>query len=371
MSCRTSTRKRRDHHIRFHGSARASPHEATRWSFPASRPGARFLACVWTSTRNGRFWTDSRFRSSHARALRHKADEVDIVHNHSLWSMVNVASGWAVPGRHAKLVTSPRGTLSQWALARRRGFKRALWPLQQHALVGASMLHATSEEEYGDIRALGLHAPVAVIPNGIGFTELGMRASSSPLRTLLFLGRIHPVKGIDRLLRAWQPLQERHRDWRLVLAGPGEAMHEREMRELAATLRLQRLEFVGARYGSEKSRAYLEADIFVLPSHSENFGMTVAEALAHGCPAIVSKAAPWAGVEREGCGWWVGHEVPELTAALDAAMSLPAGVLAEMGRRGSAWMARDFGWDTVAQRMEAAYRWVLDGGEAPAWVKLD
>ena len=203
------------------------------------------------------------------------------------------------------------------------------------------------------------------------FLGMGVRASSSSLRTLLFLGRIHPVKGIDRLLHAWQPLQDRHHDWRLVIAGRGESPHEREVRELAAALRLQRLEFVGARYGIDKSRAYLEADLFVLPTHSENFGMTVAEALAHGCPAVVSRGAPWSGLEIEGCGWWVDHEVPELTAALDAAMSSPEGQLVDMGRKGRAWMERDFGWDSVAQRMETAYRWVLDGGEAPSWVRQD
>ena len=307
---------------------------------------------------------------SHARALRRKADQVDIVHNHSLWSMVNVATGWVVPGRHARLVTSPHGTLSQWALARRHGIKRALWPLQRPALVRASLLHATSEDECRDIRALGFRAPVAVVPNGIDLPVLEECASSSA-RTLLFLGRIHPVKGVDRLLRAWQSLQDRHPGWRLVVAGPGESRHEPEMRQLATALRLARMEFIGALYGSAKSQAYFGANLFVLPSHSENFGMTVAEALAHGCPAVVSKAAPWAGLENEDCGWWVGHDVPELTSALDAAMSLPPGKLAEMGRRGRAWMARDFGWESVAQRMEAAYRWVLDGGEAPAWVRLD
>lgn len=308
--------------------------------------------------------------SSHARALRRKADLVDIVHNHSLWSMVNVATGWVVPGRHAKLVTSPRGTLSQWALARRRSVKRVLWPMQQRALLRASMLHATSEEEYGDIRALGIRAPVAIIPNGIDLPVPNKCASSS-LRTLLFLGRIHPVKGIDRLLQAWQQLEGRHPGWRLVVAGRGESVHEREVHELVVTLRLLRVAFVGAVYGNDKSHAYSGANLFVLPTHSENFGMTVAESLAHGCPAVVSKGAPWAGLEIEGCGWWVGHEVPALAAALDAAMSLPDGELANMGRKGRAWMERDFGWDSVAQRMEAAYRWILDGGEVPQWVRQD
>lgn len=309
--------------------------------------------------------------SSHPRALRRKAGEVDIVHNHSLWSMVNVAAGWVVPGHRARLVTSPRGTLSRWALNRRRVAKRVLWPLQCRALTQASLLHATCQAEYEEIRALGLRAPVAVIPNGIDLPFMPANTCVSRWRTLLFLGRIHPKKGIDRLLRAWETLQVRHPSWRLVIVGVGEQAHEREAKELAVALGLERVEFEGARYGAEKSSAYFDAELFVLPTHSENFGMTVAEALAHGCPAVVSRGAPWSDLESEGCGWWVDHAVPNLMAALDTAMSLPSARLSDMGLRGRAWMERDFGWDPVAQKMEAAYRWITAGGDVPAWVQRD
>lgn len=309
--------------------------------------------------------------TSLARALRDKADRVDIVHNHSLWSMVNVASGWVVPGRHAKLVTSPRGTLSPWALNRTRALKRVLWPLQRRALARADLLHATSEVEYQEIRAQGFTAPVAIIPNGIDLPALPASKPASAQRTLLFLSRIHPTKCIDWLLQAWQRLQEMHPDWRLVIAGRGEVEHERDLRALAARLKLQRVEFPGPFYGQDKSQAYFGAELFVLPTHSENFGMVVAEALAHGCPAVVSQGAPWSGLETEGCGWWVEHDAPRLTAALAAAMSLSPGQLAAMGLKGRAWMERDFGWDSVAQRMEAAYRCVVEGGAPPMWVNLD
>ena len=95
----------------------------------------------------------------HAMALRKDAGKVDIIHNHSLWSMVNVAAGWVVPGQRAKLVTAPRGTLSEWALAHSRRRKQLVWPLQRRALLRADLLQATCEEEYADIRRLGLRAP--------------------------------------------------------------------------------------------------------------------------------------------------------------------------------------------------------------------
>jgi glycosyltransferase involved in cell wall biosynthesis len=308
--------------------------------------------------------------TSHACALRDKSGTVDIVHNHSLWSMVNVAAGLIVPGRRAKLVTSPRGTLSPWALSRSKAVKRVLWPLQRRALVRADLLHATSEVEYQEIRAQGFTAPVAIISNGIDPPAMLPERPTGGLRTLLFLGRIHPTKCVDRLLQAWHRLQATHPDWRLVIAGRGEAEYEREVHELASALKLKRVEFPGPLYGADKSCAYFDAELFVLPTHSENFGMVVAEALAHGCPAVVSRGAPWSGLEIEGCGWWVKHDVETLTQALDAAMNLPSDHLAEMGRKGRGWMEREFGWESVAQRMEVTYRWLLDGGERPTCVKL-
>lgn len=309
--------------------------------------------------------------TSLARALSRKAKVVDIVHNHSLWSMVNVAAGWVVPGRRARLVTSPRGTLSAWALSRSKGLKRLLWPLQRRVLARADMLHATSDVELQEIRAQGFLAPVAVIPNGIDLPAMPPPKPGTGMRTLLFLSRIHPTKGLDRLLRAWVQLEMRHPRWRLVIAGHGEAEHVREVHSLADLLQVPRVEFSGPLYGADKAQAYFAADLFVLPTHSENFGMVVAEALAHGCPAVVSRGAPWAGLEAEGCGWWVENSVEKLMAALDAAMQLEPEQLTTMGLRGRVWMERDYGWAAIGQKMDAAYQWILAGGDRPAWVRVD
>ncbi|MBA2238084.1 MAG: glycosyltransferase [Lysobacter sp.] len=306
-----------------------------------------------------------------ARALGSRAREVDVVHNHSLWSMANVSAGWVVPGARAKLVTSPRGTLSTWALGNSRQVKRLLWPLQRRALTRADMLHATSPGELQEIRALGLSAPVAVIPNGVDLPAWNRPARrEEETRTLLFLSRIHPKKGIDMLLRAWQVLQDAHPRWRLVIAGRGEPQHVQQVESLAQSLQLRRVAFPGPVYGAEKSGMYFGADLFVLPTHSENFGMVVAEALAHGCPAIVSRGAPWAELEPEGCGWWVEPEEAAIAATLDRAMRLSDREREAMGLRGREWMDRDFSWTAVAARMAGSYAWLLGRGDMPEWVSV-
>ena len=115
--------------------------------------------------------------TSLAWALGGKAGAADVVHNHSLWSMVNVAAGWMVPGRRARLVVSPRGTLSAWALGRSKGIKRVLWPLQRRVLQRADLLHATSDVEFQEIRGHGFMAPVVVVPNGIDLPEMPFSGS--------------------------------------------------------------------------------------------------------------------------------------------------------------------------------------------------
>jgi glycosyltransferase involved in cell wall biosynthesis len=235
----------------------------------------------------------------------------------------------------------------------------------------ADLLHATSDAEYEEIRALGFTSPVAIIPNGIDVPDSAVQQPASRSKTLLFLGRIHPTKGIDTLLRAWGRLQASHCDWSLVIAGKGEPQHEAQLQRSVKEQRLDRISFPGPLYGGVKSAAYYDAGLFVLPSHSENFGIAVAEALAHGCPAVVSRGAPWAGLDREGCGWWVDDDVDALAQSLDSAMSLPPERLAAMGQKGRSWMERDFSWSTISAQFEEAYRWAIHGGETPRWVRSE
>ncbi|MGA2953504.1 MAG: glycosyltransferase, partial [Caulobacteraceae bacterium] len=152
-----------------------------------------------------------------------------------------------------------------------------------------------------DIRAAGLANPVAVIPNGVDLPSEVAGPRTGPL-TILSLGRIHPKKGLESLVRAWERLEAIWPDWRLRIVGPAELGHDRELAALAGSLGLARLSVEGPLYGGERLEALRGADLFVLPTLSDNFAMTVAEALAAGTPVISTRGAPWAGLEREGCG---------------------------------------------------------------------
>jgi len=144
------------------------------------------------------------------------------------------------------------------------------------------------------------------------------------------------------LLPAWQSVQDKFLDWRLVVAGPDNDGCLDQMQHLAAQLHLKRIEFMGALKGKQKWEAFLESDIVVLPTYSENLGMTAAEALAAGVPAIVSKGAPWQKLQPKKAGWWIDIGLDPLVACLNEALSQTPDALDEMGRRGRCWMESEF-----------------------------
>jgi glycosyltransferase involved in cell wall biosynthesis len=298
--------------------------------------------------------------------------QLDLIHNHGLWMMPNVYPG-RICRQNAKcrLVISPRGTLSAWSLSLGRTRKRVFWSLlQRRVLQGAACFHATAESEYREIRAQGFRQPVCILPNGIDIPS-----SSAPpngnRRQLLFLGRIHRTKGVDFLLRAWRAVEARFPEWDLHIAGADDGGFLDQMRALASELEVRRVTFLGPLYGKDKQRAFQSASLFVLPTHSENYGVTVAEALAAGTPAIVTVGAPWRGLATHHAGWWIEMGVDSLVACLEEALDTPPEQLQAKGAAGREWMARDFSWPRIAEHLSLTYRWLFDDGPPPSCVQLN
>jgi glycosyltransferase involved in cell wall biosynthesis len=299
--------------------------------------------------------------------LRAAARAGEIMHVHGLWMLADVWPAWAVRGSDCQLVAAPRGMLEPWALAQRRWRKRAMWlAYQGPAVRAAKLLHVTAESELEAVRALGLRAPAALIPNGVAIPNEDETAHfAAPRRTLLFFSRVHPKKGIEPLIRAWCQTQDAFPDWQLRVVGPGAAPYAASLATLARELRAQRISFVGPAYGAAKTAEFRDAQLFVLPTYSENFGLGVAEALAHGVPAIVGRGAPWSGLSAEGCGYWIDNSVAAIGACLRTALALRPAELQALGARGRAWMMRDFSWRERAKELVEAYGWLHQAGPPP------
>jgi glycosyltransferase involved in cell wall biosynthesis len=286
--------------------------------------------------------------------------------------MPNVYPGWVAKKTKVPLIVSPHGTLSEWAMQNGSPVKQLFWSLiQRSALKATTCFHATAESEYCDIRRMGFKQPVAIIPNGIDIPTALPKQPYRKYRTLLFLGRIHPIKGLDMLLPAWAAVQQRFPDWQLKIVGPDNDGYLQEMKKLAIELNLERIEFTGALFDQEKWEAYQNAELFVLPTYSENFGISVAEALAVGIPAIVTKGAPWQNLEAHHAGWWIDTNIDALTSSLECALKLSNDQLEAMGKQGKKWMEDEFSWQQIAHMMNKTYEWVIEGGTPPEWIKFD
>ena len=302
----------------------------------------------------------------------------DLIHNHGLWRMANVYAGRAARRRNVPIIVSPRGMLSEAALQLSRRSKILFWLLsQKSALRGTACFHATSRAEYEDIRRFGIKEPVAIIPNGVDLPNADALARGSQTsrahqeKILLFLGRIHPIKGVDTLVTAWSKVAGEFPDWRLRIVGPGEPAHVRQLADIVDRLGVPRVTIEGAVHEAEKWKAFAEADLFVQPSYSENFGLTVAESLACRRPVIITKGAPWQGVETHGCGWWIETGEPAMVAALRTGLGMPADALDAMGARGEQWVKHAFSWACIGEEMARVYRWLCADGSRPETVIID
>lgn len=299
-----------------------------------------------------------------------RAGQIDVLHNHSLWMMPNVYPGWVSKTYNIPLVTAPRGTLSTHAFATGSWFKRPFWSLvQRPSLEQTTCFHATSESECNDIRRFGFRKPVAIIPNGIDL-PLNVSSPTGTRKRLLYLGRIHPIKGLELLLRAWKRLELSFPDWDLDVVGPDNRNHLGYLKDLSGRLELNRLNFRRPVYGEQKHRLLSSSDLFVLPTYSENFGVAVAESLAAGTPVVVTKGAPWKGVIENDAGWWCDVDEDSITEALCDAMGNSRCRLSRMGENGRNWMARDFAWSAQAMKLRLTYEWIVNGGDTPEWVRL-
>jgi glycosyltransferase involved in cell wall biosynthesis len=279
-------------------------------------------------------------------------------------------------------VLAPCGALSAGAL-QYRAWKK--WPIRfwfvNRALREANCLHAKSEIEYSDFRRCGLTNPIAIVPNPVDSpkadcTEVSdLFGSNLPLppgkKILLYLGRLHPVKGLERLIEVWARLKEFRTGWILVLVGPDEDSFRSVLKKWAASLNCSDSTFFpGALHGDEKWRAYAAASLFVMPSDFENFGIAIAEALMAGLPVITTTGTPWNSLRRERAGWWVPPDVPSLTAALKEALSLSDAERAEMGLNGKR-LAAAFDSKTIVGNLIAVYDWMLGKRECPQVVRMD
>jgi len=328
------------------------------------------------------------FQPSCAHAVGYSADlrrhleplvrGADLVHIHSNWTFP-VWWGCHVAARCGKpVIWTPHGCLEPVRL-RHGAWKKRLAGLccDNRYLRRAACLHATSTAELDGLRAYGLRNPVAVIPVGADFAALDARPGDpGPAllgeacrgkRILLFMSRVHPLKGLDWLVAAWAQVADRFTEWQLVIVGPDERGYAEVIRRDAQRRGLaERITFCGPLQGAARRAALAAAELFVLPSRTENLGIVVAEAAYLGKPVITTQATPWSELAQRGGGWWIPTGSAALAATLAEALALGPAELRAKGADTQAWVAQTFAWPPLARQVLAVYGWILGRSSRPA-----
>ena len=299
-----------------------------------------------------------------------EARQADVVHDNGVWLHTNWSSVRMAVRAGRPVVRSPHGMLSAWALRRSRLIKRLLWSLIERRLFDETgLVHLASELEARDVRQLGVAAPMVVIPHGIDLegefaTARSARAREMGLpeaegrRVVLFLSRIHPVKGLDLLCRVWAELPA-YLPALLLVAGPGDDASLTALRRWLAEQPGPPARYLGPVTGDRKLALLSSAWLMALPSYSENYGMVVAEALACGTPVLTTTKMPWAEVAATGCGWVIEPEADSVARALHAAIGLTIDEHLRMRAKARPLVVRSHSLESAVTRMEESYRDVI------------
>lgn len=304
----------------------------------------------------------------------------DVIHTHGLWTYSSVAS-LQTNRRTCSRIISPHGMLDPWALKHSRWKKIVARNLFEGAnLARANCIHALCESELHSIRALGITVPVATIPNGV---DLHIPKFSRPpawkmkipsgAKTLLFLGRIHPKKGLSNLIQALKLTRDNKRlqEWHLVVAGWDDGGHLAVLEKLVDSYALsERVHFVGPQFGDCKSATLFSADAFILPSFSEGLPMAVLEAWAFSKAVLMTDACNLPEGFAVGAAANLDTDPHIMAQQLCAFAERSDADIIEMGRRGRRLVEATFGWQTVAEKMIRLYKWSLAGGPTPEFVSF-
>ena len=295
-------------------------------------------------------------------ALKARVSEFDLVHLHSVflwptWAAARVARAANVP-----YVISPRGMLVKELIRRKSRMLKSLWLalIERQNIQQASAIHVTSQAESDELQKFGYTLPrVCSVPNGVEMpSQWSMDEVSEDVRTtiaagdyVLYLGRINWKKGLDRLIKAWRDVPGAF----LVIAGNDEEGYVDELKSIAdASGVVSRIRFLSRSVkGADKEALFAKASLFVLPSYSENFGITVLEAMARSIPVVVTREV---GASEVVVAANAGKVIDADDLADTISVMLADGQeMAAMGRRGCEWVEKYYTWDVVGARMVECY----------------
>lgn len=299
-----------------------------------------------------------------------KKNDFDIIHLQHIWDPYIDVIARAARKKGIPYLVTPRGMLEPWIMNRNRWKKNlAMFLYQKKDIKAVACIQVTGVLEKKHVRQLGFCNPIALIPNGIDLSKIPDFKIEFGSKKIVFLSRIHPKKGIEILLEAWKQIS--NKDWTLEIAGNCESNYIKKLQSKIETEGIKHVRLLGPLYEADKWDYLKSADLMVLPTYSENFGIVVAESLAIGLPVITTTGTPWQELNTTRSGWCIEPKVQDLTTTLNKAISLSPGELKEMGQNGRKLIEKKYDIKQIARQIADMYEWREGRIEKPDFVYMD
>ena len=320
------------------------------------------------------FWEDSKehfagYRKGVNRTLS-SLEKPDLIHMQGIWlyqyhQIAKYAKQHGIP-----YILTPRGSLYPQALQvskLKKKLSRAVY--QDKDLQNAACIQVTCKEELEHYRNLGFTNPAAIIPNPIDVHQFeGHEPTVKDTIKIGYLGRLHQRKRVERIFEAVSLLGDKATNIEIEIIGGGEADCEAFLRETSKKLSLKKVNFRGFLVGEEKDKAISELSLLVLPSDYENFGNVVTEALVRGVPAVVTKGAPWEGINENHCGWWIENSVENIASSIEKFLDMTPAQRLEMGKNAQNFIFNTLSVESVTAMYLQLYDWILNKSGKPDFV---
>lgn len=282
----------------------------------------------------------------------------DVVHINCCWTPDCAMIQRLAQKQGYKVVLTPHGMLEPWIIKRHYWTRKvpALWLYQRAAIQKADSIQATAESERDNLLKLGYNSNIKVVKLGIDAESIAMKKAWKRTKQILFLSRVHPKKGVDFLVGAAAILRDQLKEYRIIIAGDGDAdyianfkmqIHEEGLDDI--------VQIVGGVYGEEKWHLFQTSDFFVLPTHSENFGLAIAESLASGTPVVTTVGAPWEDLNSSDAGACIDIGTQPLVDTLRKFITFSEEKLEQMGRNGRKLIESKYSAQVMAKQMMVLY----------------
>ena len=296
-------------------------------------------------------------------------DLFEVLHFHGAWTLHLLP---LLRNLNQPTIVSPHGAFDKTSLAKSK-YKKLLvkYLYLKRCYLNVDCIHALTEKEAKDIRDYGIKdVPIFIIPNGINLEEklpINENLKSELLelannrKIILSLSRLHIAKGIDLLIDSYKNIYDNNPSTVLFIVGSGEKKYEEHLREKLKKLNLINNVFLlGEKENEDKNLMFDIADIFVLPTFNEGFGITVLEAYRQKLPVITTTATPFDEIKKQNLGWYINPAKEDLINAIDEALNCEKSELREMGTKGFSWVEKNYTSRSVNQKYTELYGWLLN-----------